>query len=244
MKKAGRSSHRTTLGRYLAAIRPIPLLPRGKEADLAGRISRGSRHAANRLAASNLRFVVKIAREYQGMGIELEDLISEGNVGLLRAASRYDPSRGTRFITYAAWWVRKAILSALSDQSVVHVPDSRRRKEAEQGLVTRYIAIPLDDRDDVPGLFPTGALEDPDAVDPEAETIRRQALARMSRSLSCLRRVERRILTERFGLDGAGERTLREVGKGLGLSRERVRQIQDQAMERLRRRLAERAGQE
>jgi len=120
------------LARYFSEIRNYPLLSKEQEQDLAGRVRKGSRAALHELIESNLSFVVKVATEYRNLGLPFEDLLNEGNLGLIEAAHRYDASKGTKFITYAIWWIRKSILKALSEHSsLVRVPTYQMKKVRE-----------------------------------------------------------------------------------------------------------------
>src|SRR5512134_2546509 len=120
------------LARYFSEIRHYPLLSKEQEQDLADRVRRGSHEALHELIESNLSFVVKVATEYRNLGLPFEDLLNEGNIGLIEAAHRYDASKGTKFITYAIWWIRKSILKALSEHSnLVRVPSYQMKKVRE-----------------------------------------------------------------------------------------------------------------
>jgi RNA polymerase primary sigma factor len=231
-------------------------------------LSNGREDAINRLVESNLGFVVTVAREYRHLGLPFEDLLNEGNLGLIEAARRYDPEKGARFITYAIWWIRKLILRALTQRStLVRIPDSKAKKlkdirraqanlrqslgrdpsrrevsehlEMRQENLDRLIQLtpstasidaPVDERHDVP----LGEFLRHIGVSTEQEMIRRQGLERMSKAFTQLTDQQRNVLTLRFGLGGDTPRTLSEVGRCISLSRERVRQIQDQATRRLR----------
>jgi RNA polymerase sigma factor (sigma-70 family) len=245
------------LGLYLEEIRAYPLLDQEEEAAIGRRISGAMNEAAARLVESNLRFVAKIAREYQSLGMPLEDLLGEGNLGLIHAAKRFDPAKGHRFITYASWWIRKMILVALARHlSPVRVPNYQRRKmasqraEAEASQERRAAGAPgpvpdprllhcravsLDDP-----IGPNGrrtfveALSEERSVDPESELIRKESLAHVTQLLSSLNTRERAVLSRRFGLSNAGEETLKDLGSDLGLTRERVRQIEKEAIVKLR----------
>ncbi|HNX19463.1 MAG TPA: sigma-70 family RNA polymerase sigma factor, partial [Acidobacteriota bacterium] len=134
------NSDRSVLSRYFSEIRAYPLLTKEQEQQLAHRVRKGDKDAFEHLVASNLSFVVKVASEYRNLGLPLEDLLNEGNLGLIEAARRYDPEKGTKFITYAIWWIRKAILKALAEQvNLVRVPTYQMKKvkqvrEAEHTL--------------------------------------------------------------------------------------------------------------
>ncbi|MCZ6600738.1 MAG: sigma-70 family RNA polymerase sigma factor, partial [Acidobacteria bacterium] len=126
---SGSSDRNPTLSRYFSEIRNYPILTREEEMGLGKRIEKGHRQPRNKLVESNLSFVVKVASEYRHLGIPFEDLLNEGNIGLIEAAHRYDHRKGTKFITYAIWWIRKSILKALSEQSnLVRVPNYQMKK--------------------------------------------------------------------------------------------------------------------
>jgi len=253
MSVSGAAGRRTrarrggALSRYLADIRSVTPLEREEEQEIAQQISGQMNPAAERLVLANLRFVARIAQAYQHLGVPLEDLISEGNIGLMHAAVRYDPDRGLRFITYAVWWVRKAILGAIErHSSTVRIPAYQTRKRAmlraERG--DRSAALPsfksLSLHEPVsPGQDASllDELVDRSMPDPEAEIVRRQGLVMLRRFWGCLSSRQRQVLMLRYGLDGRRSLTLKQVGARMGLSRERVRQIQSEAIAKLRTRL-------
>jgi RNA polymerase primary sigma factor len=261
---------RSALARYLTEIRRRPSLSREEEVGLARRARDGNQQALNVLVEANLGFVVKIACEYRNLGLPLEDLLNEGNLGLLKAAQRFDAERGNKFITFAVWWIRKAILSALNEHvGLVRMPENQRRKlrrirEAEQSLVRTLGRIP--EREEVASaLSHTPAEMDTtlrhnvrsrsltDPVGPDSETslsdlltddraatgeedmLRREATGLVVEALKELDAQERQVLGYRFGLHDRAPLVLREVGALMGVSRERVRQIEVKATQRLRR---------
>jgi len=258
----------SALGSYLHSIGAYSPLSRHDEGALARRIAHGDHEAVELLVRANLRFVVVIAKRYQHHGVPLLDLISEGNLGLLRAAHRFRPEVGVKFVSYAVWWVRQAIHLALSEQSqLVRVPPhltgafhrlTRRMASLEQdlgrhptvaeiaadvalpeaavaralGAVRSYVSLdaPLVDDAATPLVdsLPDDAVESPDAA------LMHGALsALIDASLAALRPREQRILRLYFGLEGE-PRTLEQIGVLLGVTRERVRQIRDRALVRLR----------
>jgi RNA polymerase primary sigma factor len=259
----------TLIGRYLHEIRDCPLLTREEEARLARGIHDGDLESMRRMIESNLSFVVKVAGEYRNRGLPFEDLLSEGNLGLMEAARRFDPTRGNKFITYATWWIRKAILQALRRQtSMVRIPTYQmekvkqlretrralheqlgrapRRQEVCEELdqpiesVDRLLlhltrAVSLDERVGREREVPLAdLLVDRTGTSPEASTIRRDLAGRVRAALDTLGESERKILGLRFGLGVPRLETLREIGQRLGMSRERVRQIEQRAKARLR----------
>jgi RNA polymerase primary sigma factor len=218
----------------------------------------------------NLGFVVQVARQYVNRGLPLEDLLAEGNLGLLEAAKRYDPRRGAKFITYAVWWIRKTILKALSEQvTLLRVPHSQTRKvrtvrETERALsrdlgrrverddISRRLRLPiatidsilllkgfemsLDDATGPDGEIPVcDRLPDSRSPNPEAELLRRECRAVVHQALRHLEERERSIVVDRFGLRDGRVRTLRDIGREHGMSREAIRLIETRAMKRLRR---------
>lgn len=242
-----------TVGLYLERVRRHRLLDRESEGELAERSARGCVASRRALVESNLAFVVRIAKEYRNLGVPFEDLLEEGNLGLLEAACRFDGARGTRFITYASWWIRKAILDALvKHPRLVRLPyyQLQRRKRlleaAPEGEeVPRLPGFRIESLDEPHGdgertLGET--IADATVATPEEETLRAEATFEMRRALEVLNPQERRILELRFGLDGSRRLSLNEVGAELRLSRERIRQLEGRAIDRLRRALRTRSA--
>ncbi len=258
----------STLDRYLKEISAYPLIDRGEEARLAEAIRAGDPEALDKLVRSNLRFVVSVAKRYQNQGVPLSDLISEGNVGLIRAAHRFDETKGIKFISYAVWWVRQAILQALAEQSrIVRIPlnragqvhrVSRRRATLRQELgrdptlseLASDTGLPLGDleatirvaqshlsldgpanKDDDGQLMDYLRAED-HATD--RETLLAAMRATVERALGTLTARQAKILRLYYGLDNQPSMTLEEIGRHLGVTRERVRQIKETALHRLR----------
>src|SRR5437867_6902302 len=259
-----------TLTRYFADIRERPPLSREDEVVLARRIKRrqGGK-TPNDLVECNLGFVVTIAAEYLGRGIPFEELINEGNLGLIEAAHRYGPGRGVRFITYAVWWIRKALLKSIADHSsVVRVPSYRRKKmrqvrDAEQSLRGSLGRAPdrkeLAERlegavtalDELLRTNPREiSIDDPCAPEsdravgeliadsssdyPESRMLREEDSHLVRCAMEGLSEIEKRIIRDRFGMQGKSPLTLSEIGTRLGISRERVRQIEVQAKQKIR----------
>ncbi len=221
------------------------------------------------LVLANLGFVVAIAREYRNLGVPFEDLLNEGNIGLIEAARRFDPSRGTRFITYAVWWIRKAIRRALTRHAGnVYVPDYQLKKvrrlriirsrlsgplgrEADREEVARELGVEIAKIDAILQLKlrevslddPVGqnadtplseVLADGRSLHPENHLINGESRGLLRRALRHLTDQEQTVIVNRFGLGGGPVFSLSEIGRRLGVSRERVRQIEDKSRKRLR----------
>ncbi|MBI4543607.1 MAG: sigma-70 family RNA polymerase sigma factor [Gemmatimonadetes bacterium] len=259
----------SSLDQYLKEISAYPLLTREQEVELAAQIKQGEQDALHKLVRSNLRFVVSVAKKYQNQGVALGDLINEGNLGLIRAAHKFDETKGIKFISYAVWWIRQAILQALAEQSrIVRVPLNRagalhrigRRSstllqelgreptieeiadelELSHDEVQRTLAIaqahlsldaPLTPGEDNRLL---DYLADQLAPAPDDETYDRALSSSIEEALATLKEREARILRLYFGLEGKEPMTLEEIGSRLGITRERVRQIKEKALVRLR----------
>jgi RNA polymerase primary sigma factor len=263
----------SALAAYLREIAKLPRLTAAEERDLGERIQRARDEAAlARLVESNLRFVVSFAKRYRGLGVSFLDLIHEGNLGLIEAARRFDAGRNVKFITYAVWWIRQALMHALSMQArAFSLPQklsgaaARFNREVaglaeqlERTPTSSEIAADLDlPEADVAALQQIAARdvslsERPGGVDDdgpelgelleaatptlEEDLVRRSLVERVRAALSELDAKEREVVELRFGLDRDGEmRTLQEIGDVLKLSRERIRQIESRAKEKLRR---------
>ena len=265
-----RNEHNSGLARYFSDIRQYSKLTRERERTLSRDTRAGSMRARDRLVEANLGFVVKVASEYRNLGLPFEDLLNEGNLGLIEAAHRFDASKGTKFITYAIWWIRKSILKALSERSaLVRVPTYQMKKvreihETEQRLrrdlgrkpEREEISATLDrslskvdqilqynlrevslehrvgkERDQPLSDY----LVDDACTSVEDDLIRREDNGIVSQAMRELTRQEQEVVCYRFGLYDGASRTLKEVGEIMKISRERVRQIENQAKERLRR---------
>ena len=259
------------LDQYLQEIGKIELLEPEEEVDLARRIKEGDQEALHKLTRANLRFVVSVAKKYQGQGLSLADLINEGNYGLIKAAQRFDETRGFKFISYAVWWIRQAILQALAEQSrVVRLPlnrigtiskirkasarlqqeferkpnieeladeleiDVKKVREAMQHT-SRHLSMdaPFNEEDDNSLL---DVLPDEESDDPDNDMMDESVKIDIERALSMLHPREAEITRLYFGIGREHPLTLEEIGKRFDLTRERVRQIKEKALRKLRQR--------
>ena len=258
-----------TLKLYLKEIGRVPLLSVEEEVQLARRVEKGDEVALNRMVEANLRFVVSIAKRYINIGLPLADLINEGNMGLMKAAKRFDCNRGFRFISYAVWWIRQSILQAITEQSkVVRLPANKAGElcrvekvfnQLTQSLerpptvaeVAAHLGVASHEIEEILKVSKDCvSLEMPVGDDGESTLIDLiaddgyQAFARemknkalkdeiegVLKTLSCR---EEKIIRLRFGLEEGEPLTLEEIGKRIGLTKERVRQIEDKAIKRLR----------
>ena len=258
-----------SLSEYLDEIGRYPLLSRREELELGRRIRQGDREAVDALVCANLRFVVSMAKKYHGRQVSLLDLIDEGNLGLIRAAHKFDETKGIKFISYAVWWIRQAILQALAEQSrIVRVPLNRAgtlhrigkranallqelgreptHEEIADGMditeeeVAKTMSISQThlslDAPMTPGE--DNKLLDylPDNLNPppDEQTFEKALTESIEEALSHLKERESKILRLYFGLDGEEPMTLEQIGSLLGITRERVRQIKEKALARLR----------
>jgi len=223
---------------YLREIGQIPLLTPDQEIELAAKIKKGDREARALMIRSNLRLVVKIAHDYANLGLPLLDLISEGNIGLMKAVERFDPAKGGKLSTYAAWWIKQSIKRALANQSkTIRLPVHLVDKISKMRRVSLQMSEEL-------GREPTDdELGEEIVGDEEAQTpfelLRDKNLRNeVGGLLDVLDDRERKIIFSRFGLDGGKPKTLEEVGKKFGVTRERIRQLQNIALSKLRRALS------
>ncbi len=261
---------------YLREIGQVRLLTPGEEIELAKRIQKGDEEAREHMIKANLRLVVKIARDYEGLGLPLLDLINEGNIGLMKGVERFNPAKGAKLSTYAALWIKQAIRRALGNQSKtirlpVHVVDKmahirlaeRKLREelgreatdeevaSEMGFSLRQVKLyreagkapvsldaPLGDGED--GKQVAEIVADPNAVAAYDQMVKQGDAELLQEVLETLSERERTILSMRYGLEGDSPKTLEEVGVHYGLTRERIRQIQEEALVRLRARMKDR----
>ncbi len=256
------------LKHYMRTIGRYRLLSREQEQDLARRIRGGDDEALDDLVNANLRFVVSVAKRYLGRGLSTMDLIAEGNVGLITAARRFDERRDSRFVTYAVWWIRQAILTALQEKTrTVRLPANRARDAVkiaslerrmnqtamgetrdpdlarELGLDPRVIGriraagrpnLSLDDQTDGEGPTLAETLADPGAAAPLCVLENQGLEEHLAAAMAELDQRERGVLASYFGLGHEPSQSLESIGKRLRLSRERVRQIRNRAMRKLR----------
>jgi RNA polymerase primary sigma factor len=232
-----------TLSAYLRAIAKLPRLTVDEERALGYRIHVGRDEAAiTRLVEANLRFVVSYAKRYRGLGVGFLDLIHEGNLGLIHAARRFDPTRNVKFISYAVWWVRESMGRVLADQTRAFSFPPKLFSllyRVPGGGADRSLSEPVGSGRFGPGDGPSrefgDLLEQDDAVPIEQDLIRRADLDELTAALDDLNGRELEVVRLRFGLDDDHPRTLQEIGDRLHVSRERVRQIEARAKEKLRR---------
>jgi RNA polymerase primary sigma factor len=258
-----------SLDQYLRDISAYPLITREDEVVLAKRIRVNDQEALDTLVRSNLRFVVSVAKKYQNQGVALSDLINEGNLGLIRAARKFDETKGIKFISYAVWWIRQAILQALAEQSrIVRVPLNRAgtlhrigkrastllqelgreptHEEIAEGMditeeeVAKTMSI---SQTHLSLDAPMAPGEDNRLLDyladtvnptPDEQTFEKALTETVVEALAGLKERESKILRLYFGLDGEEPMTLEQIGSLLGITRERVRQIKEKALSRLR----------
>jgi RNA polymerase primary sigma factor len=258
-----------SLDKYLHEIGKVELLSAEEEVELAKKIRKGDRESLDKLVKANLRFVVSVAKQYQNQGLSLPDLINEGNLGLIKAAERFDETRGFKFISYAVWWIRQSILQALAEQSrIVRLPlnkigsinkinkaINKLEQEFQREPTIEEIAELIESKSD----FIEEALNfsnvhvsmdaplydeemsnmydvilNNDSPSPDNELIDNSLRKEIERSLSTLGQREADILRYYFGLNGYPPYTLEEIGDEFGLTRERVRQIKEKAIKKLK----------
>lgn len=224
----------STLAAYLREIAKLPLLTAEQERELGARIQRDQDHASRtRLVEANLRFVVSYAKRYRGLGVSFLDLIHQGNLGLIEAARRFDPSRNVKFITYAVWWIRESMMHVLADETRAFSFPPKLFSTLHTGAEDVSLSQPIARDGRGPEFGDTLAQDAGSSVD--EEMIRQADVDELAAALMELDGKERTIMRLRFGLEDDEPRTLQEIGERLHLSRERVRQIEARAKEKLRR---------
>jgi RNA polymerase primary sigma factor len=259
-----------SLDKYLQEIGRVDLITAEEEVELARKIKQGDEGALNRLVKANLRFVVSVSKQYQNQGLSLPDLINEGNLGLIKAAQRFDETRGFKFISYAVWWIRQSILQALAEQSrIVRLPLNKigsinkinkayakleqqleREPTADEVAVTmdlmpqevfetlrnsgRHVSMdaPLSVNDEGGSMY--DVMEEKDSLSPDKELLIDSLRQEIERSLNTLTTREADVVRLYFGLNGTTSLTLEEIGARFDLTRERVRQIKEKAVRRLK----------
>jgi RNA polymerase primary sigma factor len=273
MAKAGRPINESnrSLSQYLEEIGKYEPLHPSREVELAIAIKKGNRLAMKELVEANLRFVVSVAKDYQGQGLPLTDLINEGNMGLMKAAGRFDETRGFKFISYAVWWIRQSILQALAEHSrIVRLPLNRvgtiskitkqaERLESEierspnEEEIGRNLEMTSDEVIDAMRIsrrhhslnapFRDGdknslidVIKDDGQIHPDEPLMAESLKDEIRQSLDTLKERERLVIKMYFGIDRDYALTLNEIGEEFSLTRERVRQIKEKAIRRLRHR--------
>ena len=256
------------MDKYLQEIGREELVTPDEEVELAQRIRKGDQEALEKLTRANLRFVVSVAKQYQNQGLSLPDLINEGNLGLIKAAEKFDETRGFKFISYAVWWIRQSILQALAEQSrIVRLPlnqvgslnkinkalgkfEQEYERQPSNEELAEMIDIPKDKISDtlrvgsrhvsVDAPFVEGednslldVLPNDDSPSADKTLVNESLNTEIERALSTLTDREREIIKSFFGI-GCQEMTLEEIGERFGLTRERVRQIKEKAIRRLK----------
>jgi len=258
-----------SLDKYLQEIGREQLLPVEEEVELSQRIRKGDRRALDKLVRANLRFVVSVAKQYQNQGLSLPDLINEGNVGLIKAAEKFDETRGFKFISYAVWWIRQTILQALAEQSrIVRLPLNQvsavnkitkamtkfeqeyERKPSADELAELVNELPEKISDSlrasgrhvsVDAPFIEGeenslldVMVNTDSPMADKGLVSESLSTEIDRALGVLNEREKQIIERSFGINNQPEMTLEEIGETFGLTRERVRQIREKAIRKLR----------
>lgn len=258
-----------SLDKYLQEIGKVELITADQEVILAQKIKQGDKVALEKLTKANLRFVVSVSKQYQNQGLSLPDLINEGNLGLIKAAQRFDETRGFKFISYAVWWIRQSILQALAEQSrIVRLPLNKigainKINKAYAQLEQKYEREP--NADEIAGILEItetevkeslrnsgrhvsmdaplvqdednnmyDVLRAEDIITPESGLLYESLKKEIDRAISTLTQREADVIRQYFGLNGGHPMTLEEIGENFDLTRERVRQIKEKAIRRLK----------
>jgi len=258
-----------SLDKYLQEIGKVDLITAEEEVKLAQLIKQGDQRALEKLTKANLRFVVSVAKQYQNQGLTLPDLINEGNLGLIKAAQRFDETRGFKFISYAVWWIRQSILQALAEQSrIVRLPLNKigsinkinkafqeleqhfQRPPSAEELAAKLEMTPEDVKESMRNSGRHQSMDAPlvdgedsnmydvmrsdESPNPDQELMTESLRTEINRSLDTLTPREADVIRSYFGLNGASPMTLEEIGEEFDLTRERVRQIKEKAIRRLK----------
>ncbi len=258
-----------SLDKYLQEIAKVDLITADEEVELAQRIKAGDEKALEKLVKANLRFVVSVAKQYQNQGLSLPDLINEGNMGLIKAAKRFDETRGFKFISYAVWWIRQSILQALAEQSrIVRLPLNKigtinkinkayamleqklERPPSVEELAEELDMNPSDVKESLKNAGRHVSMDAPlvegedanlydvlragDMPNPDKELMQESLRIEIERALNTLTPREADVIRLYYGLNGNHPLTLEEIGETFGLTRERVRQIKEKAIRRLK----------
>ncbi len=258
-----------SLDKYLQEIGKVDLITADEEVELAKKIKQGDKLALEKLTKANLRFVVSVSKQYQNQGLSLPDLINEGNMGLIKAAQRFDETRGFKFISYAVWWIRQSILQALAEQSrIVRLPlnkigsinkinkayaalEQQLEREPKPEEIAKYLEISLEEvkesqkntgrhvsmdapliQDEDNNLY--DVLRNDENITPETELLYDSLRKEIDRAVSTLTPREADVVRFYFGLGNSHPMTLEEIGEKFDLTRERVRQIKEKAIRRLK----------
>lgn len=260
-----------SLEKYLQEVSREDMITAEQEVELAERIQQGDKEALNQLVRANLRFVISVAKQYQNTGLTLEDLINEGNLGLIEAAKRYDHTKGFKFISYAVWWIRQSILKAAADNSrTIRLPHNRlgeiqkinkaslafvqkneREPTAEElseltemdlakvensiKMAKKQVSIDAPMANDEDNNSLVSVLPNDDTPSPNDTLIQESLTTDIERSLSYLKGMEAEVIRRFYGIGDKSEMTLEEIGNMFGLTRERIRQIKERGLRRLRR---------
>ncbi|MCD6130360.1 MAG: RNA polymerase sigma factor RpoD/SigA [Deltaproteobacteria bacterium] len=261
-----------SLRAYFNSIKDIPLLTSEEEKELGRKIQKGDQEALEKLVKANLRFVISVARKYRHYGVSLLDLINEGNLGLIQAAKKFDPERDIRFISYAVWWIKQAIIKTLAEQgTLIKIPIKIKAKQSKIAAAkAKYLqehkaTSTMKELEELTGLseaelrsseqaklkieslnVPVGeekSIEVIDLLNIEEESIEdkiilESVIEQLKKTIaSSLNEREKDIIIMRYGLDGKGKRTLQEIGKKYNISKERVRQIENEIKKKLKEKL-------
>jgi RNA polymerase primary sigma factor len=258
-----------SLDKYLQDISKIDLITAEEEVELAQRIKKGDQGALERLTTANLRFVVSVAKQYQNQGLKLPDLINEGNAGLVKAAKRFDETRGFKFISYAVWWIRQSILQALAEQSRIvrlplnkigsinkinkafsHLEQLHERPPSPEELATELDMTVSDVKQSLKNAGRHVSMDAPlkegetsnlydvvrsgESPNPDKELLHESLILEITRALETLSQKEADVISLYFGIGNQQPMSLEEIGETFDLTRERVRQIKEKGIKRLR----------